>query len=224
LGEEGATVIAVSKTEAKLEEATAGMSHVAARFAVDLSDEAAVRIFAEDLRAKALIIHGLVHAAGVHALRPLKILGADELLRMYQSHVVSSVALCRHLLGTRVWCSSGGSAVFLSSAAALRSGSGTIAYGAAKAALLAAVGSMAVELASRGLRVNAISPGVVCTPQSEAFLATLLPEQRDAVEAQHLLGLGRPADVAAAACFLLSDDARWITGANLVVDGGLTLR
>lgn len=224
LGIEGATVIAVSRTSDKLESATAGMTHVRARYAVDLSDETDVRKFAEELRGVSTTVSGLVHAAGIHALRPLKLLGADDLLRMYQSHVVSSVALCRHLLGTRVLGGAGVSAVFLSSAAALRGGSGTVAYSAAKAALLAAVRSMAVELAPRGIRLNAISPGVVQTPQSAEFLATLLPEQRTALEAQHLLGLGQPEDIAAAACFLLSDDARWITGTNLVVDGGLTLR
>src|SRR5271165_4887299 len=80
------------------------------------------------------------------------------------------------------------------------------------------------RLAPKRIRVNVISPGVVRTPQSDAFLQALPAEQRAAIEGKHLLGLGAPDDVAGAAAFLLSGDARWITGINLIADGGLTLQ
>ena len=221
---EGGQVVAVARNAENLTTALAGIAGVVSTYAVDVSDEAAVKKMADGLKSAGVCLHGIVHAAGVHALRPLKLLGSDDLLRMYQSHVVSAVALCRHLTGGRVWSGPDGAAVLVSSAAALRAGAGTIAYGSAKAALLAAMRTLAVELAPRGLRVNAVSPGVVLTPQSRVFLEALPPEKRQAVEAAHLLGIGRPADVAAAISFLLSAEARWITGTNLVVDGGLTLQ
>jgi len=90
--------------------------------------------------------------------------------------------------------------------------------------LIAAAKSLAIELAAKKIRVNTLSPGVVRTPQSEAFLNALPPEQRAAIEREHPLGLGQPEDVAALAAFLLTDEARWITGSNLVIDGGLTLQ
>jgi len=222
--EEGAFVVAVARTEEKLQAAWAGKPGIKAIHCVDVTMEEAVKELAEKLRVAGVTLQGIVHAAGIHALRPLKLLGADELLRQYQSHVVSSVLLCRFLNAARVWAEPGAAAVMVSSAAALRAGAGTIAYGAAKAALVAAMQTIAVELAPRKIRVNAVSPGVVVTPQSEAFLNTLPPEKRAAVEAEHLLGLGRPEDVAATIAFLLSDEARWITGTNLVIDGGLTLQ
>jgi NAD(P)-dependent dehydrogenase (short-subunit alcohol dehydrogenase family) len=221
---EGARVLAVGRSEERLKAAMANEPAQAFTYALDLSEEASVKAWAERLRAEMIEVHAIVHAAGVHALRPLKLLSSDELNRMHHSHVVSTVALLRHLAGTRVWSSAGGSAVVVSSVAALRGGAGTIAYAAAKAGLLAAMRCIATELSSRGLRVNAVSPGVVLTPQSEAFLGGLPPEKRAAIEAEHPLGLGRPEDVAAAITFLISEDSRWITGANLVIDGGLTLQ
>ena len=223
LRSEGALVIAVARTQAKLAAQLGPEDSTLKIIPVDVTDEIAVRAWAEKLRVEGVVLRGLVHCAGMHALRPLKLLGIDDLQRMQLSHVCSSVLLCRHLTGTRV-LSDGASVVLLASVAALRGASGTSAYAAAKAGMIAAAKSMAIELAPKKIRVNTISPGLVCTPQSEAFLNALPSEQRKAIEHEHPLGLGQPADVAGLAAFLLSDDARWITGTNLVIDGGLTLQ
>jgi NAD(P)-dependent dehydrogenase (short-subunit alcohol dehydrogenase family) len=220
---EGARVVAVARTETKLRAALGADDATLRVLTADTADEAQVRGLAETLRTGGTVLHGVVHCAGVHALRPLKLLGADDLQRMQSSHVASSVLLCRFLTGTRV-LGEGGSVVLLASAAALRGASGTIAYAAAKAGVIAAARCLAIELAGRKIRVNSLSPGVVRTPQSEAFLAALPPDQRAVIEREHPLGLGLPEDVAALAIFLLTDDARWMTGANLVIDGGLTLQ
>jgi len=95
-------------------------------------------------------------------------------------------------------------------------------YAATKGALLAACRCMAVELAPKRIRVNVIAPGVVETPMSEPWLSRLTEPQLEAVRHRHLLGFGRPEDVAGPIAFLASDDARWITGTCLTIDGGLT--
>jgi NAD(P)-dependent dehydrogenase (short-subunit alcohol dehydrogenase family) len=215
--------VAVSRSAEKLNAALGGEDATLRIAPTDLTDETQIKALAESLRSDGVALQGMVHCAGVHALRPLKLLAADELQRMYASHVISSVLLCRYLTSTRV-LGDGGSVVLLASAAALRGASGTIAYAAAKAGIIAAAKSLAIELAAKKIRVNVLSPGVVRTPQSEAFLNALPPEQRAAIEREHPLGLGRPEDVAGFAAFLLTDDARWMTGANLVIDGGLTLQ
>lgn len=220
---EGARVVAVARELSRLQatmEALEGAGHLAR--ACDLTSETAVAELAAELQQTVGEVHGLVHCAGIHWLRPLQLTDSSALNEMLTSHVVSSIAVTRALISKRLAAKSGCSVVWLSSAAALSGGAGATAYAAAKGALISAARVAAVELSRRRIRVNVIAPGVVRTPQGDAFLAKFTPEQVKAIEADHLLGLGDPEDVAGVAAFLLSDDARWMTGTTLVVDGGLT--
>jgi NAD(P)-dependent dehydrogenase (short-subunit alcohol dehydrogenase family) len=83
---------------------------------------------------------------------------------------------------------------------------------------------MAIELAPKKLRVNTISPGVVVTPMTEGAFYSQNEETREKIVSLHPLGLGNADDIAYACIYLLSDAARWITGANLAIDGGYTAR
>jgi len=121
----------------------------------------------------------------------------------------------------RAWLGErGGSVLFIASVAGLRCAEGIGAYGSSKAALFHLTMQLAVELGPR-IRVNALAPAVVKTK-----FATALFEGREAAvaDAYPLKRLGVPADVAAAAAFLLSDEASWITGQTLVLDGGVMSR
>jgi acetoacetyl-CoA reductase/3-oxoacyl-[acyl-carrier protein] reductase len=110
-----------------------------------------------------------------------------------------------------------GSIVTIASVNGLRGRFGQANYAASKAGLVALTRTAARELGPRGVRVNAIAPGMIETPMS----AVLPPEVRERARAETCLGtLGTPADVAGAALFLLSEGAAHVTGAVLLVDGG----
>jgi NAD(P)-dependent dehydrogenase (short-subunit alcohol dehydrogenase family) len=116
----------------------------------------------------------------------------------------------------------GGALVAIASVSGFRSAPLHGAYGAAKAALMSLVRTLAIELARDQVRVNAVAPGAVLTPRVEAMMSE---ERRAASAASIPLGrLASPADIANAVAFLVSDLASYITGQTLVVDGGATVQ
>lgn len=115
----------------------------------------------------------------------------------------------------------GGAIVNTASVAGLRAGAGPLAYSTAKAGVINLTRSAALELAADRIRVNAVCPGGINTPLLNYGNADAMGQFLDQLQPwpEH----GRPDDIAAAICFLASDDARFVTGEALVVDGGLTI-
>jgi 3-oxoacyl-[acyl-carrier protein] reductase len=96
------------------------------------------------------------------------------------------------------------------------------AYAVSKAGVINLTKTMALDYAPRGVRVNAVCPAYVETELNRDYLAAMRADGRyEALLAKHPLGLGRPEDVAWAALYLASDEARWVTGVALPVDGGM---
>ena len=115
----------------------------------------------------------------------------------------------------------GGSIVFISSIAAHIGVPGVGIYSGTKAALIAMMRCLAMEVVKRKIRANCLSPALVESPlldATEALVGSLDDERRN-----YPLGFGKPEDVANAAVFLLSEASRWITGTTIVMDGGLTV-
>ena len=164
----------------------------------------------------------LVTGAGFgHVARLLDLTDA-QWRRMIDVHVNGSFACLQEAARTMRDQGRGGSIVLLGSINSFLPGRGNAHYSAAKAAVWNLTRAAAFDLGEYGIRVNALAPGVVRTP----LAAGLLEDDRASA---HYLGLtplgrfGEPEDVAAAACFLASGDAAYITGHLLVVDGGITV-
>jgi NAD(P)-dependent dehydrogenase (short-subunit alcohol dehydrogenase family) len=119
-----------------------------------------------------------------------------------------------------------GSVILLASVAGMVAPKERVAYSTSKAGVLGMTRAMALDLAAHGVRVNAISPSLVITELAESIIA----QEADPAATiafrrnQHPLGrLGQPDDIAAASIYLASQDSTWVTGQNLVVDGGFTI-
>jgi NAD(P)-dependent dehydrogenase (short-subunit alcohol dehydrogenase family) len=221
LSAHGARVVLIGRDAAKLESARAalaGEGHQIVPLDLTYFDQIApciARVFADSGR-----LYGLCHAAGRVATEPLGATTIDVIEQMMAVNVLAGLELARTISRRDVMEPAGGSFVFVSSIYGNVGVAGETGYSATKGAISAAARAMAMELARRRIRVNTISPGFVKTPMTMSALDTLSPDQAAAIERKHPLGIGAPVDVARAAVFLLAPATTWITGTDLVVDGG----
>ena len=141
---------------------------------------------------------------------------------MLNVNLIAGIELARAISRRDVMEPDGGSILLMSSIYGRVGMPGQIGYAGSKGAVVAAARAMAIELARRNIRVNTLSPGFVKTPMTEEALAKLSEQQVKKIEDAHPLGTGTTEDVARAAAFLLAPQNRWITGVDLVIDGGYT--
>jgi NAD(P)-dependent dehydrogenase (short-subunit alcohol dehydrogenase family) len=154
--------------------------------------------------------------------RPLSASTVDTVRAQLDINLLAGLELARVVCRRDVMRPDGGSLLFISSVYGRVGMAGQTGYCATKGAVAAAVRALAIELARRQVRVNCISPGLVHTEMTQQSLALLSAEHLQRLEAAHPLGPGQPEDVARAAVFMLAPGTRWITGADLAVDGGFT--
>lgn len=165
-------------------------------------------------------LNGLVHAAGIGPAMPLAAIDMQEAKRVMEVNWLSFLALMKQCAKKRV-AEPGFSVVVISSTSALSGSPGQSVYGASKGAVSSMVRTFAIELAPKGIRVNAVCPSNIKTPMFDAVVGEITDEAgQAALIAKQPLGLGEPEQVAAPVCFLLSEAASFITGVNLPVDGG----
>lgn len=164
-------------------------------------------------------ISGFIHCAGVEKTLPLKKHTPQLYHDIFAVNVIAGFEIAK-VLSLKKYKTETSSFVFISSVAGMVGEIGKAAYSSSKGAVISGARSLAMELSRSNVRVNSISPAMVNTPILEKMFENIGEDAAEEILKKHPLGIGKPEDVANACIFLLSDAARWITGSNLVVDGG----
>lgn len=189
----------------------------------DMLDTADLESVLKGITTKTGPIDGAVLSAGITKTMPLKFTSEKDINNLLNTNLTSIIVFVKHLLNSKI-SARPCSIVLISSVTGMSGVPGISVYSASKAGLFGLCKSLAVELAQDKIRVNTISPGYVKTDMFAELQKKLTKDQLDTIVSQHPLGLGEVDDVAASAAFLLSDASRWMTGANLVVDGGYSAK
>ena len=215
----GASVILVARNEERLKSVMGeleGEGH--SYISCDLSSSERISEMVDHLP----LLDGVVLNAGISILSPVSFLKEEDLDATFALNTKSPIITLQQLAKKRK-LQKNSSVVFTSSIAALGAAAvGEAAYMASKGAVSAFVKGAALELSKKGIRVNAVCPGVV---QTELLDAYELDETDNRDLANYpLKRYGQPKDIALAIIYLISDASSWVTGTNLVIDGGLTIK
>jgi NAD(P)-dependent dehydrogenase (short-subunit alcohol dehydrogenase family) len=215
----GAKLVITGRDENRLQktfEQLEGQGHL--KFAGQLNEEIQLNNLVSNLSH----LDGIVYSAGTVKTLPFQFINRADLTMIMDINFVSPVLLSQKLIKAKK-IKYEGSVVFISSIEGpVISHIGNSMYSASKGAISAIVKSMALEFASKKIRVNSVCPGMTKTPLIHTDAITV--EQLESeLERYPLKRYGKPEEIAFAIIYLLSDASAWVTGTNLIIDGGFTL-
>ena len=223
---EGARVVGLDVTEPAHHQDTGGAGVEFSR--VDVCDEHAVAAVFDDVVTSHGRVDAVVHAAGVAGGGPVHLVQASEWQRVIDVNLTGTFVVAKHavrvMLDQELVEGERGSIVTVASVEGIEGTEGGSSYNASKGGVVLLTKNVAIDYGHRGIRANAICPGFIRTPMLEGvFEMPGMEHVLDDIVRSHKLGrLGRPEEIAAAALFLASRDASFVTGHALVVDGGYT--
>ncbi|HEY5123932.1 MAG TPA: SDR family oxidoreductase [Ignavibacteria bacterium] len=220
----GARIILLGRNQFRLEETfnlLKGEGH--SYFSVEITDFDLLKKTIQLAVERSGPIDGFVHSAGIDKTIPFRLSKPSVFDEIFRVNVFAGFELARIISQKNYVSSNGASYVFLSSVLGRLGASGKTAYSASKSALLSGIKSMALELAEKRIRCNCVLPGVVATDMVNRLFNSMTIESKNKILKMHPLGIGAPNDVASLVTFLLSDEAKWITGAEYIIDGGYSI-
>ncbi len=225
--EAGATVIAVSRSRANLDQhvaplTSAGLSVIP--LAADASTDDGIAAVIDQVRRTDCALHGLVNVAGgaePGTWMPSTRVTRQDWRALFARNLETTFFMSQAVANELRAAGRPGSIVSISSISGMNTAPFHIAYGTAKAAVVAMTRTMAVELAADDIRVNAVAPGVTQTAASATYVDDDPDRDRQAIAMGRR---GSPSEQAGAILFLLSDLSSYVTGQTLLVDGGLNLK
>src|SRR5690606_27522257 len=222
LAAEGASVAVTGRDGRRAQEIAeqlVAQGHQAIGLALEVSDAASVANALNEIEERLGPVDILVNNAGINRDMLLVRMDEEAWEEVMRVNVTGAYRLAKGVLRgmmKRRW----GRIINVSSVVGLIGNPGQTNYGASKAALIGFTKSLAREVASRGITVNAVAPGFIQSDMTDALSA----EQKERLAEKIPMGrIGRPEEVASCVAFLASDDAAYITGHTLVVDGGLAM-
>jgi NAD(P)-dependent dehydrogenase (short-subunit alcohol dehydrogenase family) len=225
--EAGASVAAVDVQAGRIQDAAEqlGLKGPVLAIAADVSVEEQVEAAVEETVKRFGRLDVLVNNAGIEVLGSASEISAERWDHQLDVNLRGAFLCSKYAL--EKMHGRGGAIVNIASVHAFASYPGVVAYDASKAGMLGMTRAMALDHGKDGIRVNAICPGYINTPMLDAWLK-IVPDPEEAMRGilkYHPLGrIGTPRDIAEAVLFLASEAASFVTGATLVVDGGMTIQ
>ena len=221
----GANVVLVGKDYSKLEYTFKKLSkgdHL--MFSQDLTEYAKLEELIIMTIEKIGKISGFVHSAGIEMTLPLRNLKPHHFEEAMSINAISAFELGRIISKKKYVSEKGASFIFIASIMGKLGQVGKVGYCSSKGAMISGAMAMALELASKKIRVNCILPGLVETEMSKKLFEVLSEDSISSIKDMHPLGFGYPEDIANTVLFMLSDASRWITGTSLIIDGGYSAK
>jgi len=189
-------------------------------FSADLNSKNTFFELEKICKTKKIILDGIIHCAGIHNFNPLKLISYESFEEVYKTNVYSFISLARFFSTTNHRNKNGGNIICLSSVSSYEGNKSISLYSSSKASLNNLVKCYAKELASKKIRVNSIVLGHVQEGMGLRVRERLTKDQLNNLESLHPLGFGEVEDVLNGIKFLINPESKWITGSNIVIDGG----